>query len=90
MTVEKQRHYYRLGIVGNCAYIAYIDDKASVRWLCMPRFNSSFLFGSLLDPQQGGNFPQTCSHVGLMNAVSASRESWTGRSSCDLEAQPWE
>jgi len=56
MTVEKERHYYRLGIVGNCSYIAYIDDEASVRWLCMPRFDSSFLFGSLLDPHKGGQF----------------------------------
>ncbi|MCX5645840.1 MAG: glycoside hydrolase family 15 protein [Phycisphaerae bacterium] len=56
MTIEKRRHYYRLGIVGNCSYIAYIDDEASVRWLCMPRFDSSFLFGSLLDPHKGGQF----------------------------------
>lgn len=56
MTVEKDRHYYRLGIVGNCSYLAYIDDEASVQWLCMPRFDSSFLFGALLDPQKGGQF----------------------------------
>jgi GH15 family glucan-1,4-alpha-glucosidase len=56
MTVEKDRHYYRLGIVGNCSYIAYVDDQAAVRWLCMPRFDSSFLFGSLLDPDKGGEF----------------------------------
>ena len=56
MTVEKGRHYYRLGIVGNCSYLAYIDDEASVRWMCMPRFDSSFLFGSLLDPHKGGQF----------------------------------
>jgi GH15 family glucan-1,4-alpha-glucosidase len=56
MTIDKQRHYYRLGIIGNCSYLAYIDDEASVRWLCMPRFESSFLFGSLLDPDKGGWF----------------------------------
>ncbi len=58
-------HRYRLGIVGNCSYIAYIDDQAAVRWMCMPRFDSSFLFGSLLDPDRGGEFsirsPQDCS-----------------------------
>ena len=52
-----QRHYYRLGIVGNCSYLAYIDDEASVRWLCMPCFDSSFLFGSLLDPHKGARSP---------------------------------
>ena len=58
-------HQYRLGIVGNCSYIAYIDDQAAVRWMCMPRFDSSFLFGSLLDADKGGEFsirsPQDCS-----------------------------
>jgi len=49
-------HRYRLGIVGNCSYIAYIDDKAAVQWLCMPRFDSSFIFGSLLDADKGGEF----------------------------------
>jgi GH15 family glucan-1,4-alpha-glucosidase len=56
MDGQQERHYYRLGIVGNCSYIAYIDDEAAVRWLCMPRFDSSFLFGSLLDPERGGEF----------------------------------
>jgi GH15 family glucan-1,4-alpha-glucosidase len=53
---EDKIHRYRLGIIGNCSYIAYIDDRAAVRWLCMPRFDSSFLFGSLLDPDKGGDF----------------------------------
>jgi GH15 family glucan-1,4-alpha-glucosidase len=56
MDAQHERHYYRLGIVGNCSYLAYIDDEAGVRWLCMPRFDSSFLFGSLLDPDRGGEF----------------------------------
>ena len=51
-----KRHRYDLGIVGNCAYLGYIDTSANVKWLCMPRFDSSFLFGSLLDEQKGGNF----------------------------------
>ena len=49
-------HRYNLGIIGNCSYIGYIDTKAEVRWLCMPRFDSSFLFGSLLDEKKGGEF----------------------------------
>ena len=56
MTDAKELHRYRMGIVGNCSYIAYIDDRASVQWLCMPRFDSSFVFGSLLDPDKGGEF----------------------------------
>src|SRR5690606_26563066 len=48
-----------MGIVGNCSYMAYIDTHAAVRWMCMPRFDSSFLFGSLLDDEKGGEFSIT-------------------------------
>ena len=47
---------YNFGIVGNCSYLAYIDLQANVRWMCMPRFDSSFIFGSLLDNGKGGEF----------------------------------
>jgi len=53
---DQSRHIYRMGIIGNCTYIAYVDDQAAVRWLCMPRFDSSFVFGSLLDARKGGEF----------------------------------
>lgn len=49
-------HRYNLGIVGNCSYLGYIDQHASVKWLCWPRFDSSFIFGSLLDSKKGGEF----------------------------------
>src|SRR5688500_13074420 len=52
-------HRYEMGIVGNCSYMAYIDKAAHVKWMCMPRFDSSFLFGSLLDSKQGGIFSVT-------------------------------
>src|SRR5215471_7570290 len=49
-------HKYNLGIVGNCSYLAYIDTTADVKWMCLPRFDSSFVFGSLLDEKKGGHF----------------------------------
>jgi GH15 family glucan-1,4-alpha-glucosidase len=49
-------HKYNMGVIGNCSYMAYIDTNTSVRWLCMPRFDSSYLFGSLLDEEKGGEF----------------------------------
>jgi len=49
-------HKYNMGVVGNCTYLAYIDLRADVKWMCMPRFDSSFLFGSLLDEDKGGHF----------------------------------
>ncbi len=45
----------RLGIIGNCAYSALIENGA-VNWLCWPRMDSSFVFGSLLDRERGGVF----------------------------------
>jgi GH15 family glucan-1,4-alpha-glucosidase len=53
---KEKRHQYRLGIIGNCSYMAHIDDQARVAWLCWPRFDSSFVFGRLLDPEKGGEF----------------------------------
>lgn len=52
-------HRYKMGLVGNCSYIAYIDTEARVRWMCLPRFDSSFVFGSLLDVNKGGEFSIT-------------------------------
>lgn len=52
-------HRYNLGVIGNCSYIAYVDLAANVRWMCLPRFDSSFIFGSLLDGQKGGEFSVT-------------------------------
>ena len=49
-------HKYNLGIVGNCSFLAYIDTQTNVQWMCMPKFDSSFVFGSLLDKQKGGQF----------------------------------
>lgn len=45
-----------MGVIGNCSYLAYINKAAEVKWMCLPRFDSSFLFGSLLDPEKGGEF----------------------------------
>ncbi|UYZ63794.1 glycoside hydrolase family 15 protein [Hymenobacter weizhouensis] len=50
------KHTYNLGLVGNCAFLGLIDTDTAVRWLCWPRFDSSFVFGSLLDGQKGGEF----------------------------------
>jgi GH15 family glucan-1,4-alpha-glucosidase len=51
-----KQHRYQLGIIGNCNFSALIDSKAEVKWMCWPRFDSSFIFGSLLDESRGGRF----------------------------------
>lgn len=50
------RHTYDYGVIGNCAYTAHIHTDTNVAWMCWPRFDSSFIFGSLLDGEKGGEF----------------------------------
>ena len=50
------RHTYDLGLIGNCNYLALIGLDTNVKWMCLPRFDSSFVFGSLLDEEKGGEF----------------------------------
>ncbi len=50
------KHSYNYGLVGNCAYLAYVDTQANIQWLCWPRFDSSFVFGGMLDKKKGGHF----------------------------------
>lgn len=47
---------YETGIIGNCAFMAHIKKDTNISWLCWPRFDSSFVFGSLLDDVKGGEF----------------------------------
>lgn len=65
------------GIIGNCQYSALISPSGNVDWLCLPRFDSSFLFGRILDADKGGffqvNMPNTetgkQSYVGNTNVL---------------------
>lgn len=47
---------YQSGIIGNCAFMAHIQRDTNISWLCWPRFDSSFVFGGLLDDDKGGEF----------------------------------
>jgi len=49
-------HKYAMGMIGNGSWLALINDFGNVSWLCWPNFDSSFLFGNLLDKNNGGNF----------------------------------
>lgn len=52
----KERHVYKTGLIGNCSYIAHVHLNTNIAWLCWPRFDSSFVFGGLLDNEKGGEF----------------------------------
>jgi GH15 family glucan-1,4-alpha-glucosidase len=51
-----KKHTYETGIIGNCAFLAHINMNTNVDWLCWPRFDSTFIFGGLLDKKKGGEF----------------------------------
>ncbi|TGM60480.1 glycoside hydrolase family 15 protein [Leptospira vanthielii] len=50
-----KHHKYNSGIIGNGSFIAHINTNAEIVWLCWPNFDSSPIFGSLLD-KKCGNF----------------------------------
>ena len=43
-----------LGVIGNCAYSALIDERARIVWCCLPRFDGDPVFNALLDPGPSG------------------------------------
>ncbi|WP_018341935.1 glycoside hydrolase family 15 protein [Cytophaga aurantiaca] len=49
-------HKYDMGVIGNCSFIAYVNKNTNIDWLCLPRFDSDFMFGGLLDKKKGGQF----------------------------------
>lgn len=50
------KHTYQTGVIGNCAFLAHVHKDTNIEWLCWPRFDSSFVFGRLLDGNAGGEF----------------------------------
>ncbi|WP_286850585.1 trehalase-like domain-containing protein, partial [Sphingobacterium sp. UBA7253] len=52
----ENRHIYQSGIIGNCSYIAHVGIDTNISWLCWPSFEDSFVFGSMIDKNQGGTF----------------------------------
>ncbi|MBB5394758.1 glycoside hydrolase family 15 protein [Mucilaginibacter sp. AK015] len=51
-----EKHTYKTGIIGNCAFLAHINTDTNIEWMCWPRFDSPFIFGGLLDEHKGGEF----------------------------------
>ncbi|HEX7888859.1 MAG TPA: glycoside hydrolase family 15 protein [Ramlibacter sp.] len=45
----------QVGMIGNCAYSALVDQQARIVWCCLPRFDGDPVFNALLDPSENGS-----------------------------------
>ena len=45
-----------LGMVGNCAFSALVDERGRIVWCCLPRFDGDPVFNALLDSSPAGSF----------------------------------
>jgi len=41
-----------LGLIGNCAFCALVDERAEIVWTCLPRFDGDPVFCSLLQSEE--------------------------------------
>jgi len=39
-----------MGVIGNCAFSALVDQRARIVWCCLPRFDGDPVFNALLEP----------------------------------------
>jgi GH15 family glucan-1,4-alpha-glucosidase len=55
MNADGSQATLNLGVIGNCAYSALVDDRARIVWSCLPRFDGDPVFNALLDPSENGS-----------------------------------
>lgn len=54
-TVPALEPSLNLGVIGNCAYSALVNERGCIVWCCLPRFDGDPVFNALLDPSQNAS-----------------------------------
>ena len=44
------------GVIGDTHTVALVGKNGSIDWFCTPTFDSSSVFGAMLDDKKGGRF----------------------------------
>jgi GH15 family glucan-1,4-alpha-glucosidase len=66
-----------MGVIGNCAFTALIDQRGRIVWCCLPRFDGDPVFSALLNPgstTEEGNDPGTNAFVIEIEDFAESRQ----------------
>ena len=51
-----------LGVIGNCAFTALIDQRGRLVWCCLPRFDGDPVFHALIEPNHDKDRGQDAGH----------------------------
>ena len=78
-----------LGMIGNCAISALIDDHARMVWCCLPRFDGDPVFNALLQPgDEGSHFAIELEDLAQHRCMtSAALRGWLSSARTTLERE---
>lgn len=60
-----------LGLIGNCAFSALVDQRGRIVWCCLPRFDGDPIFSALLNPGDGQDAGQSAFAIEIEDFAEA-------------------